>query len=79
MWKYVENTTLAKTTERGCASFIQDDLDDLMNHSIANNFKFNEEKCKQPQIGFSISGRQFKPMKIHERPLEVVLYWDLFT
>ena len=29
MWKYVENTTMAETTERGCASFIQHDVDDL--------------------------------------------------
>ena len=29
MWKYVENTTMAETTERGCATFIQHDVDDL--------------------------------------------------
>ena len=29
MWKYVENTTMAETTETGCTSFIQHDVDDL--------------------------------------------------
>ena len=29
MWKYIKNTTMAETTERGCANFIQRDVDDL--------------------------------------------------
>ena len=29
MWKYVENMTMAETTKRGCATFIQHDVDDL--------------------------------------------------
>jgi hypothetical protein len=53
LWRYADETSMAETILKGGSSTIQNDVDDLINHSEANKFQMNEGKCKDEQIEFS--------------------------
>ena len=72
IWRYVDDTSMAESISKGCSSTIQNDVDELINQSVANKFQMNEGKCKELRIGFSKLITPFEPIKIHNNPLEVV-------
>ena len=72
IWGYVDDTSMAESISKGCSSTIQNDVDELINQSVANKFQMNEGKCKELLIGFSKLITPFEPIKIHNKPLEVV-------
>ena len=72
LWRYVDDTSTAKTILKGGSSAIQNDVDELINQSVVNKFQMNEGKCKEMRIGFSELTTHFEPIKIHNYPLELV-------
>ena len=55
LWKYVYDTSMAKTVHKGKPSGIQAAVDDLVRQAEIYKFQFNETKCKDLQISFSKS------------------------
>ena len=53
IWRYVDDTSMAESISKGCSSTIQNDVDELINQSVANKFQMNEGKCKELRILFS--------------------------
>ena len=72
IWRYVDDTSMAESISKGCSSTIQNDVDELINQSVADKFQMNEGKCKELRIGFSKLITPFEPIKIPNNPLEVV-------
>ena len=72
MWKYVDDTSIAETIEKGNISSIQDSVDDLAEQALANKFQMNQSKCKELRIGFAKSNTYFEPIKINDASLDVV-------
>ena len=68
----MDYTSMTETISKGGLSTIQNDVDDLINQSVANKFQMNEGKCKELRIGFSKQTTHFEPIKIHNNPLELV-------
>ena len=72
LWRYVDDTSMAETISKGGSSIIQNNVDDLINQSVANKFQMNEGKCKELRIGFSKLTTNFEPNKTRGNSLEVV-------
>ena len=41
LWRYVDYTSMAETISKGGSSIIQNNVDDLINQSVANKFQMN--------------------------------------
>ena len=66
-WKYVDDTSLAETIEKGNTSSIQDSVDDLTERALASKSQLNQSKCKKLRIGFTKSiVHIFNPIKIND-------------
>ena len=65
LWKYINDTSMAKTVHKGQPSGIQVAVE-------IDKFQLNETKCKELQISFSKSVDPFKAVTINNKPIEVV-------
>ena len=63
---------MAETVPKGGSSTIQNDVDELMNQSVANKFQRMKKNIKNCGKKFSKSTTQYEPIKIHNNSLEVV-------
>ena len=72
LWKYVNDTSMAKTVHKGQTSGIQAAVDDLVRQAKMDKFQLNETKCKELQISFSKSVDLFNAVTINHKPIEVV-------
>lgn len=63
LWKYVDDTSMAKIVHKGQPSGIQVSVKDLVRQAELDKFQLNETKCKELQIPRYVSqGPQF-PLK----------------
>ena len=53
LWKYVDDTTLAETVEKGETSMMQSREDELVQKTQADGFQLNESNCQELRISFS--------------------------
>ena len=60
LWKFVDDTT------------IQASVDELASKSQVDRFQLNEAKCKEPRISFAKTKRDFEPITINRKPIDVV-------
>ena len=55
IWKYVDDTTLAKCVGKNGTSSMQSHVDKFVTKSRADGFQLNESKCKELKISFTKS------------------------
>ena len=72
MWKYVNDTSISETVEKGCESNLQRVVDDLSRQSSSEGFQLNEAKCKELRISFTNNNSTFNPILLNGKPLEEV-------
>ena len=72
MWKYVDDTSISETVEKGCESNLQRVVDDLSRQSSSEGFQLNEAKCKELRISFTNNNSTFNPILLNGKPLEEV-------
>ena len=53
MWKYVDDTSISETVEKGRESNLQRVVDDLSRQSNSEGFQLNEAKCIELRISFA--------------------------
>ena len=73
-WKYVDDTTMSEFVNKGEMSYIQHEVDEFTAQAQAHKLQFNEGKCKELRIGFSVNPTQFDPILINNNPVDVVDY-----
>lgn len=67
LWKYVDDTSMAKTVLKGQPSRIQVAIDDLVGQAEIYKFQLNETKCKELQISFSGFVELFETVTIKKK------------
>ena len=72
LWKYVDDTTASETVNKSQQSRAQAIVDEMSLWSQNNKMKLNEEKCKKLRISFSKVPRDFNPILINDKCVEVV-------
>ena len=72
IWKFVDDTTLDEIVGKNEESKVQTLLDDLTRQIPESQFKLNETKCKELQIGFCKPRAMFDPIIVNGEMLEVV-------
>ncbi|XP_073257878.1 uncharacterized protein [Porites lutea] len=72
LWKYVDDTTIAKCVDKKEDSRIQSDVEELIAKSNQNKFQLNESKCKEIRILFAKLATDFAPIVINGKAIEVV-------
>ena len=77
LWRYVDDILMAETISNGGSSFIQHNVDDLINQSVSNKLQMNEGKCEELWIGFSKLTINFE-IKIYGNSLEEVKCAKIF-
>jgi hypothetical protein len=63
---------VSEFVNKGKMSYIQHEVDEFTAQAQANKFQFNERKCKELRIGFSLNPTQFDPILINNNPVDVV-------
>ena len=72
LWKYVDDTTASETVNKSQQSRAQAIVDEMSLWSQNNKMKLNEEKCKELRISFSKVPRDFNPILVNDKCVEVV-------
>ena len=72
IWKYVDDTTLAKCVGKNGTSSMQSHVDKFVTKSRADGFQLNESKCKELRISFTKSENTLEPVTINNTNIEVV-------
>ena len=72
LWKYVDDSTLSESVCRDGPSNLQKYVDEFNEKSTADGFQINESKCKEIRISFAPSTREFQPITINEKNVELV-------
>ena len=72
IWKYVDDTTLAKCVGKNATSSMQSRVDEFVTKSRADGFQLNESKCKELRISFTKSENSLEPIAINNTNIEVV-------
>ena len=68
-WKYVDDTTIAKTITRGLTSDVQSAVSAVEGWSIENRMELNAVKCKEMRIDFKRNTHNFPPIVINGKEL----------
>ena len=63
IWKYVDDTTLAKCVEKNGTSSMQSHVEEFVTNSRADGFQLNESKCKE--LSFTNSENPLEPITIN--------------
>ena len=71
-WKYVDDLTFAENFSGGCASSLQDDLDQFSEWASDSHLKLNPSKCQAMQIAFSNPLPPHRDLRIGTEPLSYV-------
>ena len=72
IWKYVGCITISECVDKNSSSNIHGVVDLLSIKSRANKFKLNESKCKELNICFSKTNRNFNPVRVNNVSMEWV-------
>ena len=72
LWKYVDDTTASETVNKSQQSRAQVIADEMLQWSQNNKMKLNEAKCKELRISFSKVPRDFNPILINDKCVELV-------
>ena len=72
LWKYVDDTTASETVNKSQQSRAQAIADEMLQWSQNNKMRLNEAKCKELRISFSKVPRDFNPILINDKCVEVV-------
>jgi hypothetical protein len=72
LWKYVDDSTLSESVCRDGPSNLQKYVDEFNEKSTADGFQINESKCKEIRISFAPSTREFQPITINGKNVELV-------
>ena len=72
LWKFVDDTTMAESVDKSEPSEIQASVDELASKSQVDRFQLNEAKCKELRISFAKTKRDFEPININSKPIDVV-------
>ena len=76
-WKYVDDSTMSECVEKDNTSAIQKWVDEFAEKSSAGGFDLKESKCKELHIGFSLPNKDFQPIKINGKDVEVVKFVEI--
>ena len=79
LWKYVDDTSMAKIVHEGLPSGIQVAVNDLVRQAELDKFQLNETKCKELQLCFSRSPVPFEAVTINNKPIEVLTSVNLLA
>ena len=77
IWKYVDDTTTSEIVLKDGTSNAQNIANKVMSWSSENRVELNSDKCKQLRISFSKQPREFDPVVVDGKELEVVDTVDL--
>ncbi len=72
LWKYVDDSTLSESACRDGPNNLQKYVDEFNQKSTADGFQINESKCKEIRISFAPSTREFQPISINGKNVELV-------
>ena len=72
LWKFVDDTTMAESVDKSEPSKIQASVDELASKSQVDRSQLNEAKCKELRISFAKTKRDFEPITINSKPIDVV-------
>ena len=72
LWKFVDDTTMAESVDKSEPSKIQAFVDELASKSQIDRFQLNEAKCKELRISFAKTKRDFEPITINSKSIDVV-------
>ena len=65
LWKFVDDMTMAESTDKSKPSKIQASIDELASKSQVDRFQLNEAKCKELRISFAKTKHDFEPITIN--------------
>ena len=77
IWKYVDDTTTSETVLKDGSCKAQNIANKAMSWSSENRVQLNSDKCKELRISFSNQPREFDPVVVDGKELEVVDTVDL--
>ena len=77
IWKYVDDTTASEFVPKNSESNAQQIADSVSQWSSDNKMKLNSDKCKELRISFSRTQRDFSPVIVNGKELEVVRHAKL--
>ena len=71
-WKYVDDTTVSEVIAKSDDSHVQELVDKVVEWSRDNRVQLNADKCKELRISFAKQERDFAPISIEGKEIEVV-------
>ena len=72
-WKYVDDTSIAETVQKGNCSTIQSNAELVQNcRSRENKLQFNTDKCKEMIIDFKKQKHSFDRISVEGKALDIV-------
>ena len=72
LWTFVDYTTTSEVVKKGQPSRAQAIADEVSQWSTTNRVQLNSDKCKELRISFSRNQREFSPVMVDNKSLEVV-------
>ena len=70
--KFVDDTTISETIAPDNISHLQGFVDKITQWSTLNRFRLNSDKCKELRVSFPKTQRQFSPIMVNGKELEIV-------
>ena len=71
-WKYVDDTSIAQTVQKGNCSTIQSDAELVLDWSHEIKLQLNIEKCKEMIIDFKKQKHSFDRISVEGKALDIV-------
>ena len=71
-WKYIDDTSIAETVQKGNHSTIQSDAALVQNWSSENKLQLNTDKCKEMIIDFKKQKHSFDRVPVEGKALDIV-------
>lgn len=72
VWKFVDDTTVSEIINKNQASEAQSIADEVVQWSEINRMQLNADKCKELRISFAKHHREFSPIIVNSKCLDVV-------
>ena len=72
LWKFVDDATISEIIAPNNISHLQGFVDKIMQWSTLNKFQLNSDKCKELRVSFAKTQRQFSPIMVNGKELEIV-------
>ncbi|XP_028410634.1 uncharacterized protein LOC114533324 [Dendronephthya gigantea] len=72
LWKYVDDSTMSEVINKDQPSIMQAYVNEFSSKSRSDGMQLKESKCKELRISFSTVKREFDPIIINDKNIEVV-------